>query len=125
VIAYEAAFRALADPTRRQVFEHLREGPLAVGVIAARLPVSRPAVSQHLRALKVAGLVRERRAGTRRLYQVDPEGLAELRRYLDAFWAEALAAFKAEAEASTGSTTTTQSPPPAADAGPTQGDHRP
>ena len=89
---------ALADPTRRAVFELLREGPRAVGELAAALPVSRPAVSQHLRVLKDAGLVTERRNGTRRLYRIDPGGLAELRDYFDAFWAEALASFKAAAE---------------------------
>src|ERR671923_1905800 len=97
-MAYEDALQALGDPTRRAVLEQLRAGPLAVGEIAARLPVSRPAVSQHLRVLKEAGLVTERRNGTRRLYRVDPDGLAELRAYFDEFWNEALAAFKAAAE---------------------------
>jgi DNA-binding transcriptional ArsR family regulator len=90
---------ALADPTRREVFERLRSGPLAVGEIAAALPVSRPAVSQHLRVLKEAGLVTERKDGTRRLYRVDPTGVASLRDYFDGFWTDALAAFKAAAEA--------------------------
>jgi DNA-binding transcriptional ArsR family regulator len=90
---------ALADPTRREVFERLRSGPLAVGEIAAALPVSRPAVSQHLRVLKEAGLVTERKDGTRRLYRVDPTGVAALRDYFDGFWTDALAAFKAAAEA--------------------------
>ena len=90
---------ALADPTRREVFERLRGGPLAVGEIAAALPVSRPAVSQHLRVLKEAGLVTERKDGTRRLYRVDPTGVASLRDYFDGFWTDALAAFKAAAEA--------------------------
>jgi DNA-binding transcriptional ArsR family regulator len=89
---------ALGDPTRRAIFERLRLGALAVGEIADELPVSRPAVSQHLRVLKEAGLVRERRDGTRRLYRVDPDGLGELRDYFDDFWSEALASFKAEAE---------------------------
>jgi DNA-binding transcriptional ArsR family regulator len=89
---------ALGDPTRRAIFERLRSGPRAVGEIANELPVSRPAVSQHLRVLKEAGLVTERRNGTRRLYRVDPDGLAELRDYFDAFWNEALTAFKAAAE---------------------------
>jgi DNA-binding transcriptional ArsR family regulator len=89
---------ALGDPTRRSIFERLRSGPRAVGEIAAELPVSRPAVSQHLRVLKEAGLVTERRNGTRRLYRVDPDGLAELRDYFDAFWNEALSAFKDAAE---------------------------
>jgi DNA-binding transcriptional ArsR family regulator len=90
---------ALADPTRRAVFERLRGGPLAVGEIAEGLPVSRPAVSQHLRVLKEAGLVTERRNGTRRLYRVDPAGVAAVRDYFDTFWTDALAAFKAAAEA--------------------------
>src|SRR5438094_737650 len=89
---------ALADPTRRAVFERLREGPRPVGEIARDLPVSRPAVSQHLRVLKDAGLVTERRDGTRRLYRIDPDGLAAIRDYFDDFWNEALAAFKAAAE---------------------------
>lgn len=89
---------ALGDRTRRAIFERLRSGPLAVGEIADELPVSRPAVSQHLRVLKDAGLVRERREGTRRLYRLDPDGLGELRDYFDDFWSEALAAFKAAAE---------------------------
>ena len=91
-------FGALAAPTRRAVFERLRGGPRPVGDIARGLPVSRPAVSQHLRALKDAGLVAERREGTRRLYRIDPDGLAALRDYFDDFWNEALAAFQAAAE---------------------------
>jgi DNA-binding transcriptional ArsR family regulator len=89
---------ALGDRTRRAIFEQLRKGPRAVGQIADELPVSRPAVSQHLRVLKEAGLVTERRNGTRRIYRVDPEGIAGLRAYFDEFWNEALAAFKAAAE---------------------------
>jgi len=89
---------ALGDRTRRRIFELLRNGPLAVGEIADELPVSRPAVSQHLRVLKEAGLVTERRNGTRRIYRVDPGGVGELRDYFDAFWNEALAAFKEAAE---------------------------
>jgi len=89
---------ALGDPTRRAIFERLRSGPLAVGEIADELPVSRPAVSQHLRVLKQAGLVTERRNGTRRLYRIHPDGVGELRDYFDDFWNEALAAFKAAAE---------------------------
>ena len=88
----------LGDPTRRAVFERLRGGPLSVGEIAAGLPVSRPAVSQHLRVLREAGLVTERREGTRRLYSVDQAGLGELRTYVESFWEEALAGFKAAAE---------------------------
>jgi DNA-binding transcriptional ArsR family regulator len=97
-MTYAQALQALSDPTRRAVLEELRRGPRAVGEIAARLPVSRPAVSQHLRVLKEAGLVTERQNGTRRLYRVDPDGLAELREYLEGFWEEALASFKAAAE---------------------------
>jgi DNA-binding transcriptional ArsR family regulator len=99
VSANADGIQALADPTRRAVFELLRDGPRAVGEIAARLPVSRPAVSQHLRVLKDAGLVTERREGTRRLYRVDPAGVGGLRDYFDSFWADALAAFKAAADA--------------------------
>ena len=89
---------ALADPTRRAIFERLREGPRAVGELARELPVSRPAVSQHLRVLKEAGLVSERRDGTRRLYRIEPDGVAGLRAYFDDFWSRALDAFKAAAE---------------------------
>jgi len=88
----------LSDPTRREVFERLRIGPQSVGVIAKGLPVSRPAVSQHLKALKLAGLVNDRSAGTRRVYYIDPEGLGALQRWLDQFCGEALAAFKQEIE---------------------------
>jgi DNA-binding transcriptional ArsR family regulator len=97
-MAYQDLMDALGDRTRRMIFEMLRNGPLAVGEIAGELPVSRPAVSQHLRVLKEAGLVTERRNGTRRIYRVDPDGLAGLRAYFDEFWNEALAAFKAAAE---------------------------
>ena len=90
---------ALGDPTRRRIFERLRDGPRAVGELAAELPISRPAVSQHLRVLKEAGLVTERKDGTRRLYRVDPHGLTDLRKYFESFWDEALAAFAAAAEA--------------------------
>ena len=90
---------ALGDGTRRLILERLRSGPRAVGELAADLPVSRPAVSQHLRVLKEAGLVTERRNGTRRLYRVDTEGLSEVRDYLESFWTDVLAAFEAAAEA--------------------------
>ncbi len=95
---YECALVALADPTRRRVFERVRRGPTAVGAIARGLPVSRPAVSQHLLVLKRARLVREQREGTRRLYSVDGAGLTALRAYLDRFWDEVLHEFKAAAE---------------------------
>jgi DNA-binding transcriptional ArsR family regulator len=93
-----AAITALGDPTRQAIFERLSAGPLAVGELANGLPVSRPAVSQHLKVLKDAGLVVDRRAGTRRLYQVDPGAVAEVRAYFDAFWDQSLAAFRAAAE---------------------------
>ena len=93
----DAALRALADPTRRALIERLRRGPVAAGALAAGLPVSRPAVSQHLKVLKSAGLVREEADGTRRVYRVEPAGLVALRRYLDRLWGDALAALKAEA----------------------------
>jgi DNA-binding transcriptional ArsR family regulator len=94
----ERIMDALGDPTRRAVLERLREGPRAVGDIAAELPVSRPAVSQHLRVLKGAGLVTERKDGARHLYRIDPEGLAVLRTFLERFWSDALAAFKEAVE---------------------------
>jgi DNA-binding transcriptional ArsR family regulator len=98
-MAYADAIAALADPTRRAVFERLRRGPRPVVEIARGLPVSRPAVSQHLRVLKEAGLVQERREGTRHFYSVNGNGLADLREYFEEFWQEALDAFKAAAEA--------------------------
>jgi DNA-binding transcriptional ArsR family regulator len=85
---------ALGDPTRRAIFERLGAGPRAVGELADELPVSRPAVSQHLKVLKDAGLVVDRKAGTRRLYQLDPRGVGALRAYFDTFWMQALTAFK-------------------------------
>ena len=97
-MTYEYALAALADPTRRKVFERLRAGPSPVKALAAGLPVSRPAVSQHLKALKEAGLVEERSEGVRRIYSVRREGLMELREWLDSFWGDALEAFKKEAE---------------------------
>jgi DNA-binding transcriptional ArsR family regulator len=92
------ALAALADPTRREIFERLARSPRAVGELARELPVSRPAVSQHLRALKDAGLVLHRAHGTRNVYEIDPNGLGALRAWLDQFWAEALESFKAEVE---------------------------
>jgi DNA-binding transcriptional ArsR family regulator len=97
-MAYGSALTALADPTRRQVFERLRDGPKPVGEIAARLPVSRPAVSQHLKALREAGLVADRAEGTRRIYYIDPKGLGALRAWLDQFWDGALSAFAEEVD---------------------------
>jgi DNA-binding transcriptional ArsR family regulator len=93
-----SAFSALADPTRRQVFERLANGPAAVGDLAQGLPVSRPAVSQHLKVLKGAGLVSDRADGTRRVYQIDPQGLGAMRAWLDQFWAVALDAYAAEVD---------------------------
>ena len=85
---------ALGYPTRRAIFERLADGPKAVGEIANELPVSRPAVSQHLKVLKQAGLVTDRAQGTRRLYQLNPQGIDDLRTYFDQFWNQALASFK-------------------------------
>ncbi|HWE73469.1 MAG TPA: metalloregulator ArsR/SmtB family transcription factor [Stellaceae bacterium] len=93
-----AALTALGDPTRREIFERLANGPRSVGEIAHDLPVSRPAVSQHLQRLKEAGLVTDHAEGTRRVYRIDPAGLGALRQWLDRFWDDALAAFKAETE---------------------------
>lgn len=97
-MAYANAFAALADPTRREVFECLAEGPRSVGELADRMPVSRPAVSQHLKVLKEAGLVSDHPDGARRVYQIDPRGLGQIRAWLDRFWDDALEAFKAEVE---------------------------
>jgi len=99
-MTYTTALAALADPTRRAVFERLRSGPRSVKVIAQGMPVSRPAVSQHLKVLKEAGLVADRPEGNRRVYYVDPDGLGALRGWLDQFWDAALAAFQAEVERS-------------------------
>lgn len=95
---YEGALEALADPTRRAIVERLRSGPAAVGQIAAGLPVSRPAVSQHLRVLEGAGLVSHEASGTRHIYRVELGGLGELRAYIDGMWDEALTSFKSEVE---------------------------
>lgn len=92
------AFAALSDPTRRAVFERLKDGPKAVGDLAATMPVTRPAVSQHLQILKEAGLVTARADGRRRVYQIDPKGLGQLRAWLDKFWEAALGSFQAEME---------------------------
>jgi DNA-binding transcriptional ArsR family regulator len=97
-MAYHTAIVALADPTRRRVLETLREGPASVGAIAAGLPVSRPAVSQHLKVLKEAGLVADRAEGARRVYAIDPKGLGPLRAWLDELWDGALTAFAAEVD---------------------------
>ena len=97
-MTYADSLTALADPTRRAIFERLADHPAAVGEIARGLPVSRPAVSQHLKVLKDAGLVIDRPVGNRRIYQLNPEGVGALRTYLDGFWNQSLAAFKAAAE---------------------------
>jgi DNA-binding transcriptional ArsR family regulator len=94
----KAGLDALADPTRMAVFQKLADGPTAVNELARTLPVSRPAVSQHLRVLKNAGLVTDSKAGTRRLYQLNPEGVARLRAHFDQMWTQALSAFQAAAE---------------------------
>lgn len=98
-MAYQVSpWDALGDPTRRTIFERLMQGPASVGELAQGLPVSRPAVSQHLRVLKEAGLVSQRAEGTRRIYAIQVAGLATLRADLDRFWSHALAAFKAAVE---------------------------
>jgi len=89
---------ALGDPTRRAIFERLADRPRAVGELASELPISRPAVSQHLKVLKDAGLVVDRRAGTRRIYQLHPDGVGTLRADLDRFWKQSLTAYKAVVE---------------------------
>jgi DNA-binding transcriptional ArsR family regulator len=94
-MAYEHALAALSDPTRRQVFERVLAAPQPVGMIAEGLPVSRPAVSQHLKVLKEAGLIEERRQGTRRLYVANPQALGELRAVIEAMWREALSGMAA------------------------------
>ena len=92
------AIGALGDPTRRAIFELLSEGPSSVGELAELVPVSRPAVSQHLKVMKEAGLVLDERDGTRRIYHLDPDGVAEMRAYLDRFWNLAMDAFKRRVE---------------------------
>jgi DNA-binding transcriptional ArsR family regulator len=98
VETYGQQFEALGEPIRRQILERLRQGPLPVGELARGLPVSRPAVSQHLRVLKQAELVRDEAVGTRRFYRLDRRGFEALRSYFDSFWSEALEAFKAKLE---------------------------
>jgi DNA-binding transcriptional ArsR family regulator len=99
VTAYHTdALTALADPTRRAIFERIAERPSPVGELARELPVSRPAVSQHLKVLKDAGLVSDRKDGNRRIYHVEPAGIGALRAYFDRFWNQSLAAFKEAAE---------------------------
>jgi DNA-binding transcriptional ArsR family regulator len=99
VTTYQNGFSALADPTRREIFERLARRPRPVGELAGELPVSRPAVSQHLKVLRDAGLVIARKDGSRRLYSVDPKALDGMRSYLDRFWSDALAAFEDAARA--------------------------
>jgi DNA-binding transcriptional ArsR family regulator len=99
VQTYQAdGWTALGDPTRRAIFERLADRPRSVGELAGELPVSRPAVSQHLKVLKAAGLVVDEPAGTRRIYQLDPDGVGALRAYLDHFWDQALAGYKQTVE---------------------------
>jgi DNA-binding transcriptional ArsR family regulator len=109
-MTYQVALQALADPTRRAIFEKLRSGPSAVGELATGLPVTRPAVSQHLKVLRGAGLVQERRDGTRRVYSVELSGLLELRRYLESFWSDVLLAFQEEAHQQAEKRTARKSP---------------
>ena len=97
-MTYRITLEALADPTRRRIFERLRTGPKAVNALAKGLPVSRPAVSQHLKVLKEAHLVQDETEGARRIYRIDPRGLGPLRAWLDRFWDDALESFRAEAE---------------------------
>jgi DNA-binding transcriptional ArsR family regulator len=104
VRTYEEPLNALGDPTRRAIFEQLAGGPKPVGELAKALPVSRPAVSQHLKVLKSAGLVSDRPLGTRRVYRIDPAGMVALRAYFERFWDRALADFQAAAEAEERST---------------------
>ena len=101
-MTYGRTLQALADPTRREILERLRHGASPVGELASHLPISRPAVSQHLKVLKGAGLVTERRRGTRRVYSIELSGIVEIRRYLDHFWEEVLEAFQSEAESAAG-----------------------
>jgi DNA-binding transcriptional ArsR family regulator len=98
VQTYENGFSALGDPTRRAIFERLARGPRAVGDLAREFPVSRPAVSQHLKVLKEAGLVIDEADGSRRVYRVNPHGVEAMRAYFDSFWTDALAAFRQAAE---------------------------
>jgi len=98
-MTYGKALQCLSDPTRRQVFERLRAGPQSVGSLARGLPVSRPAVSQHLKVLKAAGLVTDRAEGARRVYYIDPDGLGELRQWIDRFWNDSLRSFENEVAA--------------------------
>src|SRR5215208_6883197 len=100
-MTYADVLSALADPTRRQVFERLKDGPKSVGVLAKHVPVSRPAVSQHLKVLREAGLVTERAEGPRHVYSIDLKGLAALRAWLDQFWEQALVSFAAEVDRET------------------------
>ncbi len=110
--AAAAVLEALGDPTRRRVVELLRGGERSVGDLAEDLPVSRPAVSQHLKVLKGAGLVTERHEGTRHLYAIDPSGLAALHGYLETFWDGALASFKEAADRAAEGLTTRERPAP-------------
>lgn len=97
-MTYGLALASLADPTRRKILEKLRDGPRSVGAIASELPVSRPAVSQHLKVLKDAGLVIDRAEGSRRVYYIDPHGLGPLRAWFDQFWDQAMSSFQQEVE---------------------------
>jgi DNA-binding transcriptional ArsR family regulator len=107
-----AQFAALADPTRLEVFERLRSGEASVGELSRGLPVTRPAVSQHLKVLKEAGLVTDRAEGTRRVYRIDPHGLAAIRTWLDQLWAVALEEYAREVERSANETEDSQEEKP-------------
>ena len=102
-MAYKSALAALSDPTRRAVFERIVKAPRSVGEIAQGLPISRPAVSQHLKVLKDSGLVSETRQGTRHYFAIAPEGVGELRAYVESLWSDALSAFKHHVEKESGS----------------------
>ena len=97
-MSYDTVLQALADPSRRKVFERLRIGPQSVGELASALPISQPAVSQHLKVLRTAQLVDLRRDGTRHIYRISQDGLVELRSYLESFWDDILAAFEASGD---------------------------
>lgn len=97
-MSYDIVLQALADPSRRRVFERLRIGPQSVGELASALPISQPAVSQHLKVLRTAQLVDLRRDGTRHIYRISHEGLVELRSYLESFWDDILSAFEASGD---------------------------
>ncbi len=121
----EAALRAIAEPTRREILRLVRDGEVSAGGIAAHFDVSRPAISQHLKVLKDAGLLTERREGTKRLYRARPEGLAEVRAFLEEFWADRLDALKRAAEREQRMASWKEASPPARRGGTRQKPPRP